>query len=40
LQSEKLLLLMSIHMSILEPPARRRFGDALLGMIGPDPADN
>lgn len=38
IQTEKLLELVKEHMVRLDPPARRRFGEAVLGMIDPDAA--
>ena len=40
IQTDKLLVLVKAHMSRLDPGARRRFGDAILGMIEPDHAED
>ena len=40
LQTEKLLALVKTHLGKLDPCARRRFGEAICGMIGPDPAND
>lgn len=40
IQTEKLLALVKAHLGNLDPCARRRFGEAIRGMIGPDPTND
>ena len=38
-ETERLLALVKVHFRQLDPAARRRFGEAVLGMVGSEPAE-
>ena len=38
-ETERLLMLVGVHLRRLDPAARRRFGEAVLALVGPEPTE-